>query len=117
MKLDVYDKGSTKIESRMSQNFFLMVVLLPFTFHSFRRRFLPTSNQSIPGRLWAQFQMAIRSTKSQAVISIYEKSKVLWDFEKDHRETRNPVIESSEFAYKVDILLNLNSYVEFFIII
>ena len=46
--------------------------------------------------------MAIRSTKTQAVISIYEESKELWDLERD-RETRNPVIESSEFAYKVDI--------------
>ena len=84
------------------------LVLVPPTFLSFRRRFLSTSNQSIPGSLWAQFLMAIRSTKTQAVISIYEESKELWDFEKD----RNPVIEGSEFAYKVRRLLsNMNLYV------
>ena len=79
------------------------VALVPLTLLSFRRSFLPTSKHSIPKNLWALFQiMAIRSTKTQAVISIYEESKELWDLEKD-RETRNPVIESSEFAYKVDI--------------
>ena len=73
-----------------------MVVLLPFTFRC-------SSKQSFQRNIWAQFQMAIRSTKTQAVISIYEESKELWDSEKD-RETRNPVIESSEFAYKVSQL-------------
>lgn len=97
--------GSTKIELGKSQIFFLMVVLLPFTFPSFRRSFLSTSKHSIPGSLWAQFQMAICSTKTQAVFSIFEESKELWDFEKD-RETRNPVLESAEFAYKVDQLLS-----------
>ena len=85
------------------------LVLVPFTFHSFRRSFLSTSKRSIPN-LWVQFLMAIRSTKTHALISIYEESKELWDFEKD-RETRNPVIESSEFAYKVDKLLDVNLYV------
>ena len=47
--------------------------------------------------------MAIRSTKTQAVISLYEESKDLWDLD---RETRNPVIESSEFAFKVNQLLS-----------
>ena len=79
-----------------------MVVLLPFTF---RRSFPP--KQPFPGRLWAQFQMALCSTKTQDVISIYEESKELCDFENVDRETRNPVIESSEFAYKVDILLSI----------
>jgi hypothetical protein len=80
-------------------------VLLSSAFISFRRSFLSTS---IPGSLWAaQSKMAIRSTKTQPVISIYEESKELWDFEKD-RETRNPVIESSEFAYKVNQLLSLS---------
>ena len=70
------------------------------TFLSFRRSFLSTSRNSL-----GAFQMAIHSTKTQAVFSIYEESKELWDLEKD-RETRNPVIESSEFAYKVDQLLS-----------
>jgi hypothetical protein len=53
-----------------------------------------------------------RSTKTQALISMYEESKELWDFEKDRAsETRNPVIESSEFAYKVDQFLDVNLYV------
>ena len=98
--------GSTKIDLGKSQNFFLMLmplVLVPFTILSFRCSLLPTSKQSIPGSLWAPFQM-IRSTKTQALISIYDESKELWGFEKD-RETRNPVIEGSEFAYKVDQLL------------
>jgi hypothetical protein len=82
------------------------LVLVPYTFLSFRRSFLSTSKQFIPN-LWVQFRMAIRSTKTHALISIYEKSNELWDFEKD-LETRNPVIESSEFAYKVDQLLDVN---------
>ena len=76
------------------------LVLVSFTFPSFRR-FLPTFKQSISGSLWSQIQMAMLSTKTQALIPIYEESKELWE---DHRETRNPVIESSEFAYKVDQL-------------
>ena len=76
------------------------LVLVSFTFLSFRR-FLPSFKQSIPGSLWLQIQMAMLSTKTQALIPIYEEeSKELWE---DH-ETRNPVIESSEFAYKVDLL-------------
>lgn len=113
MKEHVFDDirppltGSTKIDPGKSQNFFLMVVLLPFTFLSFRRSALSTFKQSIPGSLWAHFQMAIRSTKTQAVISIFEESKELWDC-----ETRNPVLESSEFAYKVGQLLSkVNVYV------
>lgn len=92
-----------KNRSRTVSDFFLMLMpleLVPFTFLSFRRSLLPTSKLPI-GSL-CPFQMAIHSTKTQAVISIYEESKELWDFEKD-RETRNPVIESSEFAYKVEV--------------
>lgn len=40
------------------------------------------------------------SMKAQELFSIYEESKKLWDLE-EGRESRNPVIEGSEFAYKV----------------
>lgn len=81
------------------------LVLVPSTFLRFRR-FLPTYKQSTPGSLWAQIQMAVRSISTQALIPIYEESKEVWEF-----ETRNPVIESSEFAYKVIQLLNVNLHV------
>ncbi|KAF8798924.1 hypothetical protein BYT27DRAFT_7122461 [Phlegmacium glaucopus] len=54
--------------------------------------------------------MAIRPTpliKTQALISIYEESKELWNLEKD-RESRNPVIKSAEFAYKATDLVQIN---------